>query len=600
MKYLKSSQDVQKNTAVWSKNLVKFEKSVKRRTEIGLVEEMLNARVKMPHELSIIGRYLFLAREVKSQNERRKLIVNELKILWEKLNFPRQSERSIVRKVDIIINKFHNYQKKKSNEIDILFAKIFDITNVNGSWLSSEDKKFYEKQVASNGTVGYTTGKLAQKSSIHPSKRKSLSQNAFLQPSVSIHIDSSSRDSYETSSEKDSSDSDALPYTKGKHRRQDTTSAVKLVRQARLSTKNASKVLHILNNEGHGVPTPSQSGVYKALYKEAEVISKNFKESLKNEQWCLHFDGKNLEGERQVIVLKNKIHEIRLAVVSLVNSKADTIFSGIMSVLQHYGILSAIKMIVCDTTNTNTGAMNGVVVKLQANIRHNFGHTPQYIGCHHHVLDRVLRHAMDSVLVGTTSSPNISYPFITQLINDYEYLKNTFSSRADRIEIKEETVRWRDDMQFLNHLSHAFCYYVEHQDFPKIKFRTLPSMSNARWNSRAIYALLAFILIPTIRSDQFFQLCSFIAGPWCNAWFLDQRDWKLPFLTLKPALRMYPKAEKCFDTHWKKEDSLIDGVDRSNRCAERAIQVLQELFPKCNTPEKLNKRFLLSNDVFGL
>lgn len=175
-------------------------------------------------------------------------------------------------------------------------------------------------------------------------------------------------------------------------------------------------------------------------------------------------------------------------------------------------------------------------------------------------------------------------------------MKKQFGPQTDRPKLKEESVGWRDDMKFLYHLSQVFGYYEEHHEFPVVKFQSLPAMSNARWNSRAILALLAFILLPETRSDKFTQLCRFIARPWCSVWFSNQCDWKPAMLSLKPALQQYPKAEKCFDTHWKKEDSAIDGIERSNRCAERAIQIMQEIFPKCKSPAKLNERFLLTND----
>ena len=41
-------------------------------------------------------------------------------------------------------------------------------------WLSSEDRKLYEIQIASRGKVGYTTEITASSSSIHPSKRVRL------------------------------------------------------------------------------------------------------------------------------------------------------------------------------------------------------------------------------------------------------------------------------------------------------------------------------------------------------------------------------------------------------------------------------------------
>ena len=84
--------------------------------------------------------------------------------------------------------------------------------------------------------------------------------------------------------------------------------------------------MDILKQVGYTMSMPSQSGMYKVLCNEAESLSEHFKVCLCNYEWCLHFDGKHLEGEKQVVVLKNSMHEIRLAVLSLENGKADTIY----------------------------------------------------------------------------------------------------------------------------------------------------------------------------------------------------------------------------------------------------------------------------------
>jgi hypothetical protein len=80
-------------------------------------------------------------------------------------------------------------------------------------------------------------------------------------------------------------------------------------------------------------------------------------------------------------------------------------------------------------------------------------------------------------------------------------------------------------------------------------------------------------------------------------WFLDQQDWKPGMDVLKPQLQNYSNAKKCFDKHWKTEDGVIAGVERSNRCAERAIKILGDIFPYCKSDEKLNQRFILTNDI---
>ena len=103
--------------------------------------------------------------------------------------------------------------------------------------------------------------------------------------------------------------------------------------------------MDILKKDGYTMPTPSQSVLYKALYKGAETLPKLFKDCLSNYEWYLHYDGKHLEGEKQVVVLKNSMHEIRLVVLSLGNGIADTIYGDLMAILTMYEELEAINII---------------------------------------------------------------------------------------------------------------------------------------------------------------------------------------------------------------------------------------------------------------
>ena len=54
---------------------------------------------------------------------------------------------------------------------------------------------------------------------------------------------------------------------------------------------------------------------------------------------------------------------------------------------------------------------------------------PQYIGCQHNVLDLVLRHSIDKILSGKTTSPNISYDFLQEVSDNYADLINNFQQK---------------------------------------------------------------------------------------------------------------------------------------------------------------------------
>ena len=168
-------------------------------------------------------------------------------------------------------------------------------------------------------------------------------------------------------------------------------------------------------------------------------------------------------------------------------------------------------------------------------------HKPKFISCQHSVLDRVLRVVMDDELHGSTKSPNIEYFFVQDLISNYDKLKAAFSN--SKTEIKESD-GCRDDMKFLYHLTRVFCHHSERNEIPFVKFQHIPNISNARWNSRAILALLAFILMPETR-NRLRKIYSFIFYLWANHWFSSQLFRAEDFDELSAVLNDYPKGLKC-------------------------------------------------------
>jgi hypothetical protein len=589
MAFKRSSTDINKNSRLWTDNLVRFEKAIQQRKSIPCIEASLENYCKIPMKSAIIGRYHYLAKNEKCRKSRFKMIAEELEALWiRKLNFPVIKLKSIVRRVENLISEHDTFIKRPGQKDEkATFAGIFDITCTNGEWLSGEDKQLYEKQVLSGGKVGYTTTKCVP---VHPSKTmKVSSQSPMSFPDSSVKPLSSS------DSENNSETSDDESYEPREKKNfvsphQSTTAAVTLVRNVNISTRKVSAVCKQLSADGISLPTPSHVGILKAMKKQAEEMKINMKRTLKEENWALHFDGKKVNGkELQVVLIKNAEKEVRLGVLTLENSRAQTIATGIKDILDYFELWAAMKMIVTDTTAVNTGRKNGVVVILQRQQKLLNLPVAQYVGCQHHVLDRILKHVMDETLGGDTSSPDIAYDFVDDIVREYDSLKTKFVQSPTRLNLP--TITWRDDMLFLLELGYTFRYFLDNGEFPYIKFRGLPNLSNARWNSRGIYAILAFILLPQTR-NRLRQICSFICGIWLDIWFSDHRFEENSYAKLAESVQNYEKAKKCFYTHWSKEPSIIDS-QRSNICAERAILFMQSLY--CKTPDSLSLRFIFSN-----
>jgi len=101
------------------------------------------------------------------------------------------------------------------------------------------------------------------------------------------------------------------------------------------------------------------------------------------------------------------------------------------------------------------------------------------------------------IFLGNSNTPDLSYYFVEDIRSKYDYSTTNLDNSG--IQVKENKLKWRDDMQFLMHLINLMKYCLNEKKFPKVNFKSLPNISQARWNFRAIYLLLAYILIPSDR-----------------------------------------------------------------------------------------------------
>ena len=75
----------------------------------------------------------------------------------------------------------------------------------------------------------------------------------------------------------------------------------------------------------------------------------------------------------------------------------------------------------------------GAVTLLQNHFEHIGQEKPVFIGCQHHILDTILKHVLNDHFGGTPTSPNLSYPFIARLTEEYAQLKQAFNkTECDR------------------------------------------------------------------------------------------------------------------------------------------------------------------------
>ncbi|KAG0711498.1 hypothetical protein GWK47_002279 [Chionoecetes opilio] len=189
----------------------------------------------------------------------------------------------------------------------------------------------------------------------------------------------------------------------------------------------------------------------------------------------------------------------------------------------------------------------------------------------HHILDRILKHVLDTYGSKTTTKPSLNYKFIDELLENYKELQSEYKAEKQKW-MWTRTPAGGDDFKFLYELCKAFQHCKKHAAFPVIKWRKLPSLHSARWNSRAIYTLIAYFLLPSWGSGfwSFQHVSSLKSGKNLVQYSKIQGD-TYDNLLLGITKLGCASALKCLTTHWSRAPSVLD-VPRSNMIAKRAVK----------------------------
>ena len=187
----------------------------------------------------------------------------------------------------------------------------------------------------------------------------------------------------------------------------------------------------------------------------------------------------------------------------------------------------------------------------------------------------------------------MNYKFVEQIVSKYEMLQKSYTGGLTVPAVNPPD--WWDDSNFLFELCEAFKFYKNCGMFPIIKWRKLPSLNNARWNSLGTFALFAYFLLPPYR-DHLDSLWNFISTVWASTWFSNEHFNARVYDNLLSAISQLgcQKAIKCFKTHWVTQPSVID-VPRSNIVAEKVVKTLENIYVTCKSDKYLNLKFINTN-----
>lgn len=492
-------------------------------------------------------------------NAVRVMLAKEIGNSWTNQDMPVQSNTSIITKIRRLCSK------KSINE-----NELFDILPSNPSFKTQEEKDYYECQKQGIGYCSSTSVKY----NIHPSKRVTKTE---------VHVESSPDTSESSESESESKSESVgslwneVPTLSNPAIR---TSLAKEVREsANLSLSQTIKVFEILFRKlGYeALRPPSRVALQKACYKQIKRTTF----PAENKTNILSFDGKtfkNLYGSKThllAICYDGKLIALRNAP----KKDSKTVSETIISVMKDNNLNP--KVCICDTEPTNCGKKNGVIVRLQREF-------PAMIfeACRLHVLDLILKHEMQAYFSAVSASPDLCCPFVIQLQSKWKQYKNDYNKMSN-CEIPNkfyqdlpDIEKRRSDYRLLLELVIALRYKRETGLSAEIKLpNNPPSICQSRWNSRAIYSIMAETV--GIDDENIRSLNTFIIYIWAKAWFGVRYciNWN--------EILHADISQKSKAVIMKNIKHFTDENPFTNEAAERVFRMVEEKRDHCKSVNKL-------------
>lgn len=456
---------------------------------------------------------------------------------------------------------------------------MFDCISKMPVWKTAEDKKYYLNQ--KGNMVGYCTSTEVIYN-IHPSKqsRKSDETGEALE-NYELEI--------KTDADTDLQDEEVIDsnfhFANNPRVIGDSEFAQLLRKRANLLLSQTIAVMQFYKDyfpDSDILPKPpSRSSLSRTSRSVTAQISQNVQLNSCNQ--TLYFDMKQydkLYGQKREMIcvcIDNQLVEF----CELKNKKALTIAECLIPIIEKNNI----NRIVSDTEPTNTGIKNGVIAIINTRVPDIF-----FEPCRLNVLDLVLKHEMQSFLGKVkTTSPQIPYDFVKKLQENWNYFRNKYveveKSPASAFPDLPNNEDRRDDYRLLLELCKVVRTLKETGDKRYVKIPRFPvNISSARWNSKAIYSLLAELVLES-NDENLLGLNRFIIYQWAPVWFGVRHvaDWgKLNNLS-KSANNVLEK------------NRLINKVEMdapTNEFAERIFRMANEKISRCHSVESLRNALI--------
>lgn len=487
------------------------------------------------------------------------MLSKEIRECWQNQDMPVQPYKTINMKIKRL------RLKKTINEMEL-----FDVLPLKSKFKSNEEKKYYECQKKG---VGYCSTKEVSYQ-CHPSRIERKPADGLLTNELNLQDDNN-----------DSSVSNEMDNIADVHLSKESAStelAAKVRQAANLSLSQTIKVFDKLYEElgDETFRSPTRGALQKACLK---LIGRDVQSEYTYTDNILRFDSKTypyLYGNKRhilVICYDNKL----LALREIADKKAQTISNLIVSVLKDKNLIP--KYCVCDTEPTNSGRLNGVVALLKKQFS-----DIVYEPCRLHILDLILKHEMQVYFPETSCGPNLPLPFVLELEKKWQYFKVKYNEITNAsvprnyCEDLPSVDQRRRDYRLLLELVLALKYRRESGYNPKINLPNYPpSISQARWNSRAIYCIFAELVLEA--DEKVANTNTFIVDVWAKAWFSVRN-----FINWQEILEsnICPKSKRAI---LRNISNFLDDKPLTNEIAERVFRMVTEKIAHCKSIVRLEE-----------
>lgn len=485
------------------------------------------------------------------------ILAKEIHQCWKNQDIP-------VQRCNFIYNKLMRCETPNNDDL-------FDCLPLKPIWKSKEDNEYYSRQ--KNKLGGYTTSKMVA-CNIHSSKK--IKQQCEESEDV---LSWSESDDEETNSVTNDF-SDFPDFNDNGNETGDVAFAEELREMANLSIAQSIAVMKFYKAkipDCHHIPrAPCKGALSMASRKAAVNISQISIRNAASE--FIYFDMKQYQRlfgtKREIICICMGNHLVEFTEIP--NKRSETIASVLLKTIGEKQIMK----IVSDTEPTITGSKNGVIQIIRRN-RPNVIYEP----CRLHILDLIIKNEINFYLGQEKSTdPGIPFKFVQDMRNNWSDLRRNYLE-IKRIapisctDLPADEDR-RDDYRYLLNLCKCLRTKREcgHQSDLKIPIQPI-NISSARWNSKAIYCLMAELF--NQKNDANIQaLNNFIAYEWAPVWFgvRSETNWS-NLRTLSE------KSRNILDKFNLKEK--MEYQPPTNELAERVFRMAEEKIPRCSNIQNL-------------